>query len=348
MRNAFSMSSQKQATMDNWPKITIITPSFNQGEYIEQTIRSVLDQNYPNLEFMIFDGGSTDNTVEVIKQYEDRLTYWVSEPDKGQSDAINKGLERATGNIINWLNSDDVLLPGSLEYIARNFDEKALAFTGRTELFRGDEKVKNAGPNFVNYDSLSHTLCKNYIEQPACFFRKSAIDEMGLLGSEFHFIMDKVWWIRFLLLFGVHRVQQTEEVLAGFRLHEASKTVSLNDRFYLEYAALLLSLSEQFSLKKEMELLKMMFPEVKRIDVSFSNLTRQLVKDMTRYFLLKRGKLVFSETDFTNGKAILNHYRSTDVVFEEERQWYQTLARQCSSSWLQFRIQRKINHLLGR
>ena len=92
---------------DQFPKITIITPSYNQGQFIEETILSVINQGYPNLEYIIMDGGSTDNTVEVIKKYSDHINYWVSEKDKGQSNAINKGLHRATGDIINWLNSDD-------------------------------------------------------------------------------------------------------------------------------------------------------------------------------------------------------------------------------------------------
>ena len=103
------------------PKITIIIPSFSQGEYIEKTITSLLDQNYPALELLIFDGGSTDNTINVIKKYEDRISYWVSEPDKGQSDAINKGLRMATGEVCNWLCSDDYLEPGSLEAIGTAF-----------------------------------------------------------------------------------------------------------------------------------------------------------------------------------------------------------------------------------
>ena len=107
-----------------YPKITIITPSFNQGNYLEQTIDSVLSQNYSNLEYIIIDGGSADNSVDIIKKYEKHLAYWVSEKDKGQTNAINKGLKIATGDIVNWLNSDDYYEPDALHKVADAFDEK--------------------------------------------------------------------------------------------------------------------------------------------------------------------------------------------------------------------------------
>ena len=111
----------------NYPRISIVTPSFNQGKYIEQTIQSVLSQNYPNLEYIIIDGGSTDGTVEIIKKYEQQLTYWISEPDKGQTDAINKGFAKCTGEIFNWINSDDYYSPNSLHIVAEVFSENPTA-----------------------------------------------------------------------------------------------------------------------------------------------------------------------------------------------------------------------------
>ena len=133
-----------------FPRITIITPSFNQGLFIEETILSIIDQGYPNLEYIIMDGGSQDETVETIKKYESRISYWVSEKDKGQSDAINKGLHKATGDIINWINSDDQLTPGSLWLIAQHFIDNpdAVMVHGRIEYFGGTK----------NYYSRNHKL----------------------------------------------------------------------------------------------------------------------------------------------------------------------------------------------
>jgi glycosyltransferase involved in cell wall biosynthesis len=128
--------------MTNNPKITIITPSFNQGKYIERTIQSVLSQDYPNLEYIIIDGGSTDQTVDIIKKYERHLKYWVSEKDNGQSHAINKGLKYATGDIINWLNSDDYLEPQALNVIAESFNSDIDIFCGYANLIYDKNIIK--------------------------------------------------------------------------------------------------------------------------------------------------------------------------------------------------------------
>ena len=127
-----------------YPKISVITPSYNQGIYIEETIQSVLNQNYPNLEYIIIDGGSSDSTVEVIKKYESKIDFWVSEKDKGQADAINRGFAKATGDILCWLNSDDYFFPDTLKYVASqlNIEKKEILFGEVDHIFEPHGQIK--------------------------------------------------------------------------------------------------------------------------------------------------------------------------------------------------------------
>lgn len=240
------------------PKITIITPSFNQGQFIEQTIQSVIEQQYPNLEYIIIDGGSTDDTVDIIKKYQGYLTYWVSEKDDGQSEAINKGLALATGDIVNWLNSDDFYEPGALHVIAEAFqDQNVNVFCGRSRIFYNNhsEERYSKGTDVFN-GNLAKTIGWARIDQPETFFRKSAIDKIGPLNKDFHYVMDKEWWIRYLLMFGLSGVKKTEEVIVNFRIHDNSKTGSQLLKFEEETDQLYLKLAELFCFRQEEEIIK--------------------------------------------------------------------------------------------
>src|SRR4030095_6286843 len=167
-----------------WPRISVVTPSFNQGEFIEQTIRSVLLQGYPNLEYFIMDGGSTDDSVEIIEKYAQYLTYWVSEPDRGQSHAINKGFERSTGQIMCWLNSDDYYLPNTLMTVAENLaaDTGNTAVVGHCVQVFADGRPSQS--HLGKYESLQRLLefWKGYqMHQPAIFWRREVFDKIGFL-----------------------------------------------------------------------------------------------------------------------------------------------------------------------
>jgi glycosyltransferase involved in cell wall biosynthesis len=214
------------------PKISIVTPSFNQGVYLEETILSIINQNYANYELLVIDAGSTDSTIEVIHKYEEYIAYWVSEPDRGQSHAIQKGLERATGDIINWINSDDLLAPGALQEIADNFDtEKYDVFCGRCDYFLNS--VGNwdlQGMRMGLSETVGDTLLAGKITQPSTFFKTSVFRALGV-NEAFHFTMDLELWYRYLLKFGQSKVFLSEKVLAYFRLHESSKTVALSPKF---------------------------------------------------------------------------------------------------------------------
>ncbi len=175
--------------------VSIITPSFNQAAYLEQTILSVLDQDHPRIEYIVIDGGSTDASVDVIKKYENRLAYWVSEKDNGQADAINKGFAHATGDIIAWLNSDDYYLAGTISSVVKIFDQNPGVTLVYGNMLAVDEHGKTF--NTLNYKQLTleDLLCFQIIGQPAVFMRRSAMESVKL-DTDFHFLLDHYLWIQ--------------------------------------------------------------------------------------------------------------------------------------------------------
>lgn len=209
-----------------WPKVSIVTPSFNQAQYLEETIRSVLLQGYPNLEYIIIDGGSTDGSVEIIKKYEPWLTYWVSEPDRGQSHAINKGWEKSRGVILAWINSDDLYEKNTFQIIAKEFRADIKHAVG---FFHGKSKIINEcgqmigsrGSCFNLIDSLEESL--HPIAQPSTFFSSEAIKAVGSLDELLHMSMD---WDLFVRIACLYKVQFINKYLSSFRLTKTSKTSS--------------------------------------------------------------------------------------------------------------------------
>jgi glycosyltransferase involved in cell wall biosynthesis len=211
----------------NWPKISIVTPSYNQGKYIEESIRSVLLQGYPNLEYIIIDGGSNDETLSIIKKYEPWITYWISEQDEGQSEAINKGIAKCTGDIFNWLNSDDW-------YVQNAFYEVATKFLADTEL-----KFASGYENHIGLDgsislykgtylqkTLEETIERCEIAQPSTFIKLALVKEVQGVSADMHFIMDGELWIKLLLLNGQNHFEKIGKQLVNFRFHDKSKTVN--------------------------------------------------------------------------------------------------------------------------
>lgn len=225
--------------MSDYPKISIITPSFNQGQYIEQTIQSVLDQGYPNLEYIIIDGGSSDESVDIIKKYESDIAYWVSEKDRGQSHAINKGLAVATGEIINWLNSDDYHEPGCLFKIAEAFKAKdnVEAVLAVTRIV-GVDPVRFSTTQFKANDPF-YTYSKALIEQPATFFSGEFYRSVGELKEELHLAMDLDLWLKYLMTHSESSIVRIDDIVVNFREHEDSKTVNYRQQMVVERASLL-------------------------------------------------------------------------------------------------------------
>ena len=212
-----------------FPKVSVITPSFNQGKYLREAPQSVVDQRYPELELIVIDGGSTDDSVAVIESFADSIHYWVSEKDDGQSHAINKGFEKATGDIICWLNSDDVFLPGALNAVAYFFEKNPdwRWLSAPSPKFGESQHVLDGiyEPPKKKLEWLLH--CP--ISQPSTFWRRSLYDKHGGLDQEFHFALDYEYWIRFI--FGEEELHFINRPLSAYRLHDVSKTVAQSEMF---------------------------------------------------------------------------------------------------------------------
>jgi len=266
-------------------RISIVTPSFNQGQYLEQTICSVLDQNYPHLEYMIFDGGSTDGSVAIIKKYQKYLRYWESSPDRGQSHAINKGLSRATGDVFNWLNSDDYLEHDALEIIARYFDNpETNVVCGRSRIFRDpNQTIKYSSGTDVYLGNLAKTIGWGRIDQPETFFRLQNHKEVGPLNESLHYLMDKEWWMRYLCEFGLSGIVSIPDTLVNFRHHSLSKTVSQQEGFEEE---LLLVISSFASSCNYPSYIKIFEDQKSSINYSFKSADQKLIESSVAYMLL--------------------------------------------------------------
>jgi GT2 family glycosyltransferase len=211
-----------------WPRISIVTPSFNQGPFIEETIRSVLLQGYPNLEYLVIDGGSTDGSVEIIRQYERWLSYWVSERDGGQTDAINKGIDRATGEVFNWVNSDDHLQPGALAEVGRLWSESdpdlligrglVVDSLNRATLHDWCPRPPRSLLDFIRPNAV--VMC-----QPATFVSLPLLSRIGGLRRDLHYVLDWELYLRVTRLRRHSaRFVTTQHWLATSKSHPQTKT----------------------------------------------------------------------------------------------------------------------------
>ena len=218
--------------MDQNPLVSIITPSYNQARFLEATIQSVLAQDYPNIEYILIDGGSSDGSGELIKKYADKLAYWVSEPDKGQTDALNKGFAQAKGEILAYLNSDDTYEPTAVseavEFLQKN-PEIGLVY--------GDANfIDETGKSIGRFPAAQTDYCKLrrgyvHIPQQASFWRASLWHQVSPLDPSFYFAMDYDLWVR---LARISELRYYPRVLANFRLHGDSKTIMDDARCWPE------------------------------------------------------------------------------------------------------------------
>jgi glycosyltransferase involved in cell wall biosynthesis len=207
------------------PRVTIVTPSYNQGAYLEETIRSVLDQDYPDLEYIVVDDGSTDGSVDIVRRYEDRLAFWTQQENAGQVAALNRGFARATGDVLGWINSDDTLLPGAVSTVVEALDRDPEALLVYGDAVFVDEQSRPLGPLPAREFDLATMLLayQNHVVQPGSLFRRRALELAGPLSEDGYYFFD----FEFVLRVGmVGRVVRIPEQLATYRVHPASKSVS--------------------------------------------------------------------------------------------------------------------------
>jgi glycosyltransferase involved in cell wall biosynthesis len=326
----------------DYPFISLVTPSFNQGQFLEQTIDSVLSQNYPNLEYFVVDGGSTDNSKKIIEKYANHLTWWVSEKDNGQSHAINKGLKRATGDIINWINSDDYYEPNALFTVAEKFRETGASMISfRANVFGLQNRVSRGTDIFEG--NLAKTMAYTRIDQPETFFSKPAFEKMGLLNEGLHFCMDKEWFLRYLLYFGQDNAINSDEIILNFRYHDDSKSVSQNEGFEKESDEIYLNYAEYMGLKNESEVLKQLIGGEARkslIDISGSDNLSEFGKPMLHYYLFKRFNEEYNKLDKRSAKLIASAL-DTAYLTEADRHFFEKLRKRLALPDFLIRLGRK-------
>ena len=214
--------------MPELPRVTIVTPSFNQAAFLEQTMLSVLGQNYPNLEYMVVDGASTDGSPEIIRKYADRLAWWVSEKDHGQGEAINKGFSRATGEIVAWLNSDDLHQPGAIAAAVEAFQaqpELGLVFSDVLAI-DGENNVLNLMR--CGDWGLDELMTFHILNQPGVFLRRAVLEQAGYLDPNYHYMLDTHLWLRMAQIAPMGYLRQT---LAAGRFHALAKNQAAAPRF---------------------------------------------------------------------------------------------------------------------
>lgn len=234
--------------------VSIITPSFNQAAFLQQTLNSVLQQDHHDLEYLVVDGGSRDGSVDIIRQSASRLAWWVSEPDSGQADAINKALAHARGEVVAWLNSDDYYLPGTVRAAARVFQVHPDAVLVYGNMLAVDEANRITNKLVYQQVSLEDLMCFRIIGQPAAFIRRSALEAVGGLDTSLHMLLDHQLWIR---LATVGRMIYVGETWAAARYHPRAKNRASARDFGREAFRILEWMSKEPSLAP-------VFPDVRR------------------------------------------------------------------------------------
>jgi len=213
------------------PRISIITPSYNQGQFLEETIRSVLLQDYPAIEYIVIDGGSTDNSQAIIKKYKTKLAWFVSETDSGQAEAINKGLKKATGEFVAWINSDDIYTKGAISSAVDKLKSNPDCGMVYSNVLSIDSSSSVFNTMLYSAWGVRELMQFNIIGQPGVFMRRKALEDVGLLDPKFHYLMDHHLWLKIALKYPVKYI---DEFWAAARFHPAAKNIAHAKKFGAE------------------------------------------------------------------------------------------------------------------
>lgn len=335
--------------MPQLPKITIVTPSYNQGEYIEETITSILDQGYPNLEYIIMDGGSTDQTVEVIKKYDQHITHWESVQDDGQSHAINKGREMATGDVFNWINSDDYLEPGALQKVGEALTDGTgtTCLIGNIRYVGSVDSPDQRSPEKTIASTLDETLLNITVKQPSTWYRMELVREFGPLTAALHYSMDYEWWIKYLLGQGVGAIKEIPDVLSNFRLQEEAKTWD----GWLKFNRDILSIHKSIAGQQSMDHLQPLYTNMELLDgyeyTGKINASKELLERWIINTTIKRYRVVHLEDQFNKARQVATNLKAlnVDLAAYPDGPFYKQLAK--FPNWTAFRALRKVDNMLG-
>ena len=335
--------------MSKHPRISILTPSFQQAAYLEECIRSVQEQSGAEVEHIIMDGGSTDGSKAVIEKYAASLKWWCSEPDGGQSASINKGLEHASGDVFTWVNSDDALLSGALAKVSEAFsrDPDLLVFGGRL-IFRDATGDRTFEPLNDASDEL-RTFCDPVINQPATFIRLDAVRAVGGVDPALRYVMDVELWWRLLFRFGVKHMRFEPVELAMFRLHATSKTTTAHAGFLDELASLLHGMclaTGQAALAKALATAHKPVERLRGVPVGAEHAA--MVRNMAVHFLLKWHGQVHRREDFAAMKALKRAVHPEELQFVNQSmadRWVALDKQLAISTWFTFRLRRKLKHM---
>lgn len=293
-----------------WPKISIVTPNYNRGEFLESTILSVLSQGYPNLEYIIIDDGSTDNSVEIIKKYENRIAFWRTRPNRGQTYSINEGFSHATGEIMAWLNSDDMYLPWTFSFVAEIFSSHwdVNWLVGNSSWWDVYDRLAVSAPVYKNiYDYLLGRY--KWIQQESVFWRRALWEKAGArLNEHYKYAMDCELWCRFFLL---DQLWHADCILGGFRYHGSNRSHLYEKIFTKEISTAISELQERCpgKVQKNLDSIKHKYKIIR----SVAKFLKFIDAERISGFLLKKmpGGVEYKRLVFRNG-----HWAKTREAFK--------------------------------